>query len=106
MRRNAYVISCIYCLLILFTIYSFYLFIIFFSFDTIFDWLTPLSAMSSWGGPHTNHHNVYIFCPSFVFRGFVHMYIVFFEFLNCSPPPHTVNMGLSLEVHGALVLFW
>ena len=41
----------------------------------------------------------------FRFRGFVHMYIVFFEFLNCSPPPHTVNMGLSLEVHGALVLF-
>ena len=34
------------------------------------------------------------------------MYIACFEFLNCSPPPHTVNMELSLEVHGALVLFW
>ena len=51
---------------------------------------------------------MYIYFVHLSFLGdlFVHMYIVLFDFLNCSPPPHTVNMGLSLEVHGALVLFW
>ena len=60
------------------------------------------------GGPHTNHHNVHNFYSSFVFRGIINKYVysVRLVFFNCSPPPHTVNMGLSLEVHGALGLFW
>ena len=67
-------------MVLLFT-YNFYylciLLIYFSSFDTIFDWLTPLSAMLSYvgGGPHTNHHNVFMFCSSFVFRGIVNKYV-------------------------------
>ena len=91
-----------------------YLIIYLFSFDTNFRLVNSSFChfLSMWGGgPHTNHHTMYILFSSFVFRGnvymYVYLYIAFFELFKIMPlPPHSVNMGLSLEVHGALVLFW
>ena len=81
MRWSAYVISMFFVYLYFFTIYLSYLFI-FSSSDTIFDWLTPLSAMffSTWRGPHTNHHNVYMFCSlSFLGELLVNKYVYSFR---------------------------
>ena len=87
-------------------LFNYHLFIYFIY---LFDWLTPLSAIISlWGGPHTNHH--FYLCKYFVhfsFLGKMCIYVYsFLWILNYSPPLHSVNMGIKLEVHGALVLFW
>ena len=50
--------------------FTIYLSIYLFYFGTIFDWLTPFSAMFWYvGGPHTNHHNVYIYFVHLLFLG-------------------------------------
>ena len=107
-RWRAYVISCNYCLLIFLPfIYPIHLFFLLRHYFRLVN--SSFCHILVRGGDPILTIIMYIcFVHLSFFRGIVNKYVycVRLVFFKLFPPPHTVNMGLSLEVHGVLVFFW